>query len=106
MKCYGSLIKIRLEKLEEYKKLPAAVWSEVLDTIKKCSIRNYSIYYMDGYISLNLNTKVRNLIVISQKWLRTLYPRNGGMPVNLVRSHWKQRLKEWWTTMEEVFHCD
>lgn len=33
MKRYGSIIGVRPEKLEEYKKLHAAVWPEVLQTI-------------------------------------------------------------------------
>ena len=51
MKRYGSIIGVRPEKLEEYKKLHAAVWPEVLQTIRECNIRNYSIYYKDGYMN-------------------------------------------------------
>jgi len=43
MKCYGSVIGVRPEKLEEYKKLHAAVWPAVLDMIREVNIRNYSI---------------------------------------------------------------
>ena len=32
------------EKIDEYKKLHAAVWPDVLKMIKQCHIRNYSIY--------------------------------------------------------------
>src|SRR5579864_3880389 len=58
MKRYGSIIGVRPEKLEEYKKLHAAVWRGVLQMIKRCNIRNYSIflrrmpdgnYYLFGY---------------------------------------------------------
>ena len=44
MKRYGSLIGVRAEKLEEYKRLHAAVWPEVLRMIQRCHIRNYSIF--------------------------------------------------------------
>jgi L-rhamnose mutarotase len=50
MKRYGMVIKVKSEKLEEYKNLHAAVWPKVLDTIRKCNIRNYSIYHKDGYL--------------------------------------------------------
>jgi L-rhamnose mutarotase len=43
MKRYGMVIKVRPEKLEQYKELHAAVWPEVLDMIKQCNIGNYSI---------------------------------------------------------------
>ncbi len=48
MKRYGSVIGVKPEKLEEYKKLHAAVWPAVLAMISECNIRNYSIYYKDG----------------------------------------------------------
>ena len=44
MKRYGSVIALRPDKIEEYKKLHAAVWPDVLKMIKQCHIRNYSIY--------------------------------------------------------------
>lgn len=50
MKRYGSLIGVKPEKLEEYKKLHAAVWPDVLAMIRECNIRNYSIFYKDGIL--------------------------------------------------------
>jgi L-rhamnose mutarotase len=50
MKRYGSLIRLRSEKYEEYKRLHAAVWPEILAKITECGIRNYSIYYKDGFL--------------------------------------------------------
>ena len=47
---YGMVIKVRAEKLEEYKELHSAVWPDVLEMIKKCNIRNHSIYHKDGYL--------------------------------------------------------
>lgn len=44
MKRYGSVIQVKEEKLDEYTKLHADVWPGVLDMIKRCNIRNYSIY--------------------------------------------------------------
>ena len=45
MKRIGSIIGVHMEKLEEYKRLHAAVWPKVIEMIKECNIRNYSIYY-------------------------------------------------------------
>ena len=50
MKRYGMVIKVRPEKLEEYKRLHAQVWPAVLKMIGECNIRNYSIYHKDGYL--------------------------------------------------------
>jgi len=44
---YGMTLRVRPERFEEYKKFHAAVWPEVLATIARCSIRNYSIYHRD-----------------------------------------------------------
>ena len=50
MKRYGSVIKVRPESLEAYKKYHAAVWPEVLNMILRCNIRNYSIYLKDDLL--------------------------------------------------------
>ena len=50
MERHGAVIRVRPEKLEEYTRYHANVWPEVLDTIKQCNIRNYSIYHKDGYL--------------------------------------------------------
>jgi len=47
---YGSVIKVRPEKEEEYRRLHAAPWPGVLAMIRECNIRNYSIYLKDGYL--------------------------------------------------------
>jgi Uncharacterized conserved protein, COG3254 len=44
MQRIGMVIGIRPEKIEEYKRLHAAVWPEVLSMIEACNIRNYSIF--------------------------------------------------------------
>ena len=49
-KRFGSVIKVKPEKLEYYKKLHAEPWPQVLATITASNIRNYSIYYRDGYL--------------------------------------------------------
>jgi L-rhamnose mutarotase len=40
----GFCNRLRAEKVDEYKKLHAAVWPGVLATISACNIRNYSIF--------------------------------------------------------------
>ena len=50
MKCYGSVIRVRPESLDAYKRYHAAVWPEVLDMIRKSNIRNYSIYLKDDLL--------------------------------------------------------
>jgi len=41
---FGSVIGLKPEKKDEYVKLHAECWPEILDMIGKCNIQNYSIY--------------------------------------------------------------
>ena len=44
MQRMGMVIGLKPEKVEEYKRLHAAVWPDVLTMISACNIKNYSIY--------------------------------------------------------------
>jgi len=43
MKRYGWVIGLRAEKMDEYKRLHAAAWPDVLKMIKACNIQNFSV---------------------------------------------------------------
>jgi len=47
---HGTVIKVKPERLREYKELHAAVWPEVLDATRERNLGNYSIYYKNGYL--------------------------------------------------------
>jgi len=112
MKRYGSVIALRPEKVEEYKQLHAAVWPEVLKMIRKCHIRNYSIYLRkldDGrfylfsdfeYTGKDFSGDMTRMAAdpITQKWWAVCKPCQQPLA---TRSP-----DEWWSSMEEVFHCD
>ena len=44
MQRMGMVLGLKPEKVEEYVRLHAAVWPDVLTMISACNIRNYSIY--------------------------------------------------------------
>jgi L-rhamnose mutarotase len=107
MKRYGSVIRVWPEKFDEYKKLHAAVWPEVLKMIKDCNIRNYSIYHKDGYlfsyfeyIGTDFDADMKKMAAdpTTQKWWDVCKPCQA--PVST------RKPGEWWADMEEVFHCD
>ena len=50
MKRYGQIIRLKPEQLEIYKEYHRDVWPEVLATIKKCKIQNYSIFLKDDIL--------------------------------------------------------
>ncbi len=107
MKRYGSVIGVRPEKLEEYKRLHAAVWPDVLKMIKDCNIRNYSIYLKDGYLfsyfeyigfDFDADMAKMGADATTQKWWEVCKP--CQLPLAT------RKPGEWWADMEEVFHCD
>ncbi|HXS67307.1 MAG TPA: L-rhamnose mutarotase [Candidatus Polarisedimenticolia bacterium] len=112
MKRYGSVVAVRAEKLEEYKKLHAAVWPEVLRMIKRCNIRNYSIYlrklpdgnyYLFSYFEYAGSDFAADAAIMAadptiQKWWAVCKPCH--VPFN------DRAPDEWWAGMEEVFHVD
>jgi len=107
MKRYGSVIKIKLDKLEEYKKLHANIWPEVAKTITECNIINYSIFHKDGYlfsyfeyIGKNYESDMAKMAADSttQEWWDVCMPMQEPLDT--------RKKGEWWAEMEEVFHQD
>jgi len=107
MKRYGSVIKVVPEKLEEYKRLHAAAWPGVLEMIQKCNIRNYSIYYKDGYlfgyyeyIGDDYAADMAKMAADpeTQRWWSFCEPCQQPLETRAPG--------EWWAIMEEVFHTD
>jgi len=107
VKRVGQVIKVRPEKLQDYKELHAAVWPEVLEATRERNIRNYSIFYKDGYLfayfeyigdDYEADMKALYADERCQKWEEVC--RACHEPLE-TRSK-----GEWWADMEEVFYCD
>lgn len=104
---YGSVIKVAPGRLEEYKRLHAAVWDSVKKMIKECNLQNYSIYYKDGYL-FSYNEYTGNDYAAdmakmaadpeTQRWWTFCEPCQQPLE--------SRAEGEWWATMEEVFHLD
>jgi len=112
MKRLGSVIGLRADKIEEYKRLHAAVWPAVLRRIKDCHIQNYSIYlrqFDDGryclfsYLEYTGNDWEADMARMAadpttQEWWKHCGPCQEPLA--------NRRPGEWWAEMAEVFHCD
>jgi len=107
VKRYGTVTKVVPEKLEEYKRLHAAAWPGVLEMIKKCNIRNYSIYYKDGYlfsyyeyIGDDFNADMAKMAADpeTQRWWSVTTP--CLQPLETAAPG------EVWAVMEEIFHTE
>ena len=66
---FGSISRVKPEKLEYYKKLHANPWPQINAMIKECNIENYSIYYHDGRL------------FTYYEWQQIQKHRDGGMNV-------------------------
>ena len=112
MKRYGSVIGVRAEHLDEYKRLHAAVWPGVLKMIEQCHIENYSIYlrrldngkyYLFSYFEYTGEDFKADMARMAadpttQEWWRHCEPCQEPLP--------DRAAGEWWADMEEVFHQD
>ena len=107
MKRYGSVIGLRPEAIAEYKKYHAAAWPEVKEMIRKCNIRNYSIFLKDdllfGYFEYHGTDFQADMARMAadpktQEWWSVVGPMQNPLG---TRSK-----DEWWASMEEVFHLD
>jgi len=107
MKRVGSVLKVRPEKFEEYKRYHQAVWPEILEKITDCHIRNYSIYHKDGYlfsyfeyVGEDYDADMGRMAADpqTQEWWAVMKPMQDPLPT--------RQEGEWWAEMEEVFHHD
>jgi L-rhamnose mutarotase len=107
MRRYGQVIGIKPEHVEEYERLHAAVWPEVLATIHACNIRNYSIFrYGDlllayfEYVGDDFAADMAKMAADpkAQEWWSVCGPMQRQVPEAVPG--------EWWTTIPEVFHTD
>jgi L-rhamnose mutarotase len=107
MKRYGSVIKVKPEKLEEYKRYHTAVWPEVLLMIRHCNIRNYSIFLKDdflfGYLEYHGTDYAADMAKMAadpktQEWWAIMGPMQRPLET--------RGEGEWWAEMQEVFHTE
>src|ERR1051326_3125364 len=107
MKRYGMAIGLKPEAEEEYRPCHAAVWPDVLDMIRKCHIRNYSIYLKNGilfsyfeYHGTDFEADMAQMAAdpATKRWWALVGPMQEPLA--------SRREGEWWAAMEEVFHTD
>ncbi len=107
MQRFGQIIGVKADQLSTYKAHHAKVWPEILDMIRQCNIRNYSIYHKDGmlfaYFEYHGSDFAGDMAKMAadpktQEWWKIMMPMQ--VPVSTRAEG------EWWATMEEVFHTD
>lgn len=111
MKRIGQLIKLKPEAYEEYKRIHADVWQDVLDKIHEANIRNYSIFHWNGYLFAYMeyigNDFEADMAKIAEdprthEWWEITDPMQEPVEGNSSGSI----EGNWWTEMEMLFHTD
>lgn len=106
MQRIGMVIGVKPEKIEEYKRLHAAVWPEVLARISACNIRNYSIFLKEpenllfSFFEYHGTDYAADMAKMAadpktQEWWAVCMPCQAPLDT--------RKEGEWWANMEEVF---
>ncbi len=109
MQRIAMIIGIKANKIDNYKKLHATVWSDVLAQIKNSSIQNYSIFLREpenllfSYLEYHGTNFELDMKIMAQdpktiEWWRITDP--CQTPLSSSKNGEK------WSNMQEVFHCD
>jgi L-rhamnose mutarotase len=108
---FGSMIGLRPEKKEEYLRLHANAWPEILAMLKKCHFQNYSIYlgeldsklYLFSYFEYTGEDIAKDVAVMkadakTRQWWTHTDPCQIRLP--------DTKEGDWWKGIPEVFHMD
>ena len=112
IKRYGMVLGLLPGKVEEYKKLHAAVWPDVLKMIRRSHLRNYSIYlrqfddgqhYLFTYFEYTGHDFAADMAKMAadpttQRWWSLCIP--------CLKPLANRAPGELWASMEEVFHLE
>jgi len=107
MKRLGMTLRLKPGVADSYRKYHQAVWPEILDMIRQCNIRNYSIYFKDNilfsyfeYHGSDMQSDWAKMAAHkkTQDWWAIMQPMQEPVP--------NRKPGEWWAEMDEVFHMD
>jgi len=107
MKRIGFLLKVRQDKIEEYKKAHKSVWPEMLAALHKTGWHNYSIFMREdgmlfGYFETpeNFQSALDGMEkeAINEKWQKAMG--------SYFESLGEKRPDESMIELEEIFHLD
>ena len=107
MKRFGQVIRVKAETFDEYVRYHADVWPDILNMIRECNIRNYSIFHKDGYLFAYMEYHGEDFAAdmakmaadpMTQKWWDIMMPMQEPLETRADG--------EWWANMDEVFHTD
>lgn len=107
MQRFGQIIGVKAEAIEEYERLHAAVWPEVLATIHDCNIRNYSIFRHETLLFAYFEYIGNDFAADMAKMAADTKTQEWWTHTDPLQEPLANRSQDtWWTTIQEVFHTD
>lgn len=109
MERMGMVIGLKSEHIDEYRRLHAETWPEILAKISECNITNYSIYLKEPenllfgyweYVGADFAADAAKMAAdpTTQKWWKICMPMQNPLET--------RKEGEWWAMMDEIFHHD
>ncbi len=107
MKRVAFLLKVRQDKIEEYKQHHAAVWPEMLDALRRTGWHNYSLFMRDD-----------GLLFGYFETPDSLQAAQAGMSQEEINAQWQELMSPYFENLlgqnpdesmvelDEVFHLD
>lgn len=104
---FGQIGLLKEEMTEEYRRLHAAVWPEVLSMIGECNIRNYSIFIHGNevfsyfeYVGTDYDSDMKKMALdeATQRWWKCTHP--------CFRKYAIDENSEFYHDMEQIFYYD
>jgi L-rhamnose mutarotase len=100
------LLKIKSDRVEEYKEFHETIWPEMLDSLRECGWNNLSVFLREdglwvGYMETsNLDEAQRALASreVNQRWQKAVAPYFEGLE--------NKRPDDGFLRLEEIFHLD
>jgi len=109
MERMGMVIGLKSEHIDEYRRLHAETWPEILAKISECNITNFSIYLKEPenllfgyweYVGTDFAADAAKMAADpkTQEWWKICMPMQDPLET--------RKEGEWWAMMDEIFHHD
>jgi L-rhamnose mutarotase len=106
---FGQVLGLQPERLEEYRRLHAAIWPEISGALRSAGVRNYSIFHFKGQLfgyfeyvgpAQEFDLRMQHLAQAARmrEWWDLMEPMQIPLEGRAAGS--------WWADMEELFHLD
>jgi L-rhamnose mutarotase len=107
VKRFGQRIGVRPDRIDDYERLHAQVWPEVLDQIRRSNIRNYSIF-RDGTSLFAYFEYVGDDYAADMAAMATDPATQGWWALTdaMQEPRPDREPGAWWKTIPEIFHAD